>query len=281
MSDLAPAQRKVPPRAVLACFFDPGARRRAEAALEDRAPLWIAHSRADFESVLARRADSVGSVIVGIGEHDAEGLSIVGRVAARYSHIAIVVHADRSNRSGIRAATIAGAHAFVFRGASDDGMALREQLNSASMEASRRATFNLLEPGLPARLHRCVRRCLVDLDETTTITSIAERLEVTRQTLFNQCAASAVCGPEELRTWCRMIFVAHVLCWTSWTPEQVAYSLGFPSVTALRNAIKRHVGETASELRVGLGPARVLTAFLRRLTEVAEETSAAVRVKDS
>ena len=277
MTHLAPILRKAPQRAVLACFLDPRARRRAEAALMDRAPLWIVASRGEFESLLARRADMVGAVIIGIGDHDAEGVSAIGRVASRYSHIAIVVHADRLNRSGVRAATIAGAHAFVFRGANDDGATLREQLNLAAMEASRRATFNLLEPILPARLHRFVRHCLVDLDEATTIGSIAERLGVTRQTLFNQCAASAVCGPEELRAWCRMVFVAHVLCWTSWTPEHVAYSLGFPSVTALRNAIKRHVGETATELRaVGYGPARVLTVFLRRLTEVAEETAIAL-----
>lgn len=255
-------------RGVLLCLADPRVRRRLESALRDRAVVRTAGSPDECQRTLAADEESIGTVIVDAWFDRLATLeTLIGRVAAEYPHVGILFLADRTDRATIRAATLAGAHALLLRDVHDQGAALREQLNAATMEAARRATFHLLEPVVPQRLHRFARRCLVDLEEETTLTDIARRLRVTRQTLFNRCIAEGLCGPEELRSWCRMLLAAHVLCWTSWTSEQVSLALGFPSVTALRNGIKRYIGWTASELRSEFGPERVLSAFLRRLVE--------------
>lgn len=256
---------------MLACVADGRVRRRIGAALRDRTTVLDVASTNECLKTLVHEGDLIGAVIVGSAfDHPDAVEALIGRIAAQYPHVGIVFLTDRTDRAGIRVATLAGAHALLFRGVHDNGAALREQLNAAIMEAARRATFGMLEPIIPARLHRFARRCLADLDEDTTLTAIARRLRLTRQTLFNRCIAEGFCGPEELRSWCRMLLAAHVLCRTSWTSEQVSLALGFPSVTAFRNGIKRYIGWTATELRSEFGPERVLSAFLRRLVEFEE-----------
>ena len=82
-----------------------------------------------------------------------------------------------------------------------------------------------------------------------TVEAIAERIGVHRQTLALWCRSANHFHPEELLVWCRLLLVSALLETTGYSLQAMATTLGFPSVVALRNQLKRYTGLRAMEIR--------------------------------
>ena len=65
--------------------------------------------------------------------------------------------------------------------------------------------------------------------------------------------------------WCRLIAAAHALRVSARPIDVIAEELAFASPTALRNAIRRHLGTTATVLRTGEGERLACNGFRRWL----------------
>jgi transcriptional regulator GlxA family with amidase domain len=109
---------------------------------------------------------------------------------------------------------------------------------------------------------------LTRADAVTDVTTLAAALGVHRKTLFNMCRRAKFLGPAELLVWVRLALAAYLLETTRRPIERLAIELAYPSPNALRNAFRRHVGRSPSEVRSAGGLQAVLDAFARRVSGV-------------
>jgi AraC-like DNA-binding protein len=110
-----------------------------------------------------------------------------------------------------------------------------------------------------------LEHCLTFGRRPITVEGAATALGVHRKTLVNLCARTKLPPPAMLVGWCRLFLVAALLERRSYTVERIAHELEYASSTALRNAIRRYVGVTATEVRDRGGLAFVLDRFAHQL----------------
>jgi AraC-like DNA-binding protein len=157
-------------------------------------------------------------------------------------------------------------HQIVFRGA-DEGSALRAILAAARRQCAAGWVMQELSSVVPSTLYPLVEAALGQPEAVTSVARLADAVGAHRKTLFNRCARADCVPPAELLAWCRLALVAYHLENTGCTIETIAIELGYPSDTALRNAMKRYTGLRAGEIRERGGVLRVVDAFRRRLRD--------------
>ena len=173
-----------------------------------------------------------------------------------------------ARRTGEAVALIrAGVHELVLRGVDDDALALRDALVGASHSTAANRVITTVRPLVDASILPLLEHCLSFGRRPITVAGAAGALGVHRKTLVNQCARSKLPPPAILLGWCRLFLVAALLERRSYTVERIAHELEYPSSTALRNAIRRYVGVTATEVRDHGGLHFVLDRFARQLEE--------------
>jgi AraC-like DNA-binding protein len=181
--------------------------------------------------------------------------------------VALVAYCQRgsSHSVEIRSLAAAGVHQFVFEGDDDAGAAFRLVLEAAKRECAADCVMRRLAPVIPQALHRMTEAILTGPAAVTSIQALANELGVHRKTIFNRCSAAACISPAELLAWSRLALVGYLLETTGCTVERIAGELAYPSVTALRNSIRRYTGLSATAIRAGAGLSVIVDAIGRRI----------------
>jgi AraC-like DNA-binding protein len=137
----------------------------------------------------------------------------------------------------------------------------------------------LLEDEVPPGLRTLVRHVLSRATRATTVPDAALGLGLHRKTLWSRCRRHGVESVQVLVMWCRLIAAAHALRTREGSIATIAEELAFASPTALRNAIRRYLQVTATELRAEGGELLVCRAFGRwlRRAESREEAQSRAR----
>jgi AraC-like DNA-binding protein len=204
-----------------------------------------------------------------LSPRDARGrdaLSTVEAIARDWAGTAIVIFVPaQATGFSPRAFLLAGAHDFVFEGVHDTAATLAQKVEDARRERAAETVFLRMQSLVPPALHTMAQMILARVDVLTTVAAVAEGLGVHRKTLVNRCTRAAFLDPGEIIVWCRLAMVGHLLERTGSTVERIGLNLGFPSHTALRNLIKRHIGVRALDIRRHGGLNVVLAAFARRI----------------
>jgi AraC-like DNA-binding protein len=159
----------------------------------------------------------------------------------------------------------AGVHDIVLRGVDDGALALRDAVVGASHSTAANRVITALRPLVHSSILPLLEHCLSFGRRGITVASAAVALGVHRKTLVNLCARSKLPPPAILLGWCRLFLVAALLERKSYTVERIAHELEYPSSTALRNAIRRYVGVTATQVRERGGLQFVLDHFAAQM----------------
>ena len=161
----------------------------------------------------------------------------------------------------------AGVHDIVLRGVDDGALALRDAVVGASHSTAANRVISALRPLVHPSILPLLEHCLSFGRRAIRVAAAAQALGVHRKTLVNLCARAKLPPPAMLVGWCRLFLVAALLERKSYTVERIANELDYASSTALRNAIRRYVGVTATEVRERGGLQFVLDHFARRLED--------------
>lgn len=194
-----------------------------------------------------------------------DGVALVREIRSRCPRTALVAYCSgvADPPASIGALAAAGIHQFVFADVNDRGCMLRAILHSARQQCVAELVTSTLRPLISPELLPMVEAALTRPEVVTDVTTLAAALGVHRKTIFNRCARAGRLRPQELLIWIRLALVAFLLESTACTVEDISLQLGYPSPTALRNTIKRHVGLRATEIRTRGG----LEFVLKRLRD--------------
>lgn len=135
---------------------------------------------------------------------------------------------------------------------------LTDRLDAAEFVAT---VWGELEFEVPPALRPLLRFALMRASGPLSVSGLAGAMGLHRKTLWSQCRREGVENVQELVTWCRLLAAEHVLRSCTRPVDAVAEELAFASPTALRNAIRRHVGTSATALRAPGAPRAVSEGF--------------------
>lgn len=130
------------------------------------------------------------------------------------------------------------------------------------------AVWGELEADVPEGLRPLVRIALSQAAGPLSVQEIADAMGLHRKTLWSRCRRHGLGNVQALMTWCRLLAAAHALRSCSRPIDTIAEELAFASPTALRNAVRRHLGTTPSALRADGGEKLAyeeFRAWMRRL----------------
>lgn len=218
----------------------------------------LAHARRHFTTrriaaALLETEDTAG----------AQTAPLVQEMRSLYAALPVVAIVRRS--AGFTAATMALVEA------QPTAVVLAEELDVLSLLRSLVPRFRAselvadvwpsLEPDLPSALQPLVRLALARSASPLTVHAAALALGLHRKTLWSHCRRHGVGSVQALVMWCRLIAVAHALRTRSHSVDAIANEMEFASPTALRNAIRRYLGITATALRTTGGEEIACDAF--------------------
>jgi len=255
---------------VFLCAATPQQRARFIDALRQRASIQFVDSLGELKRLLRSNVGEVDTVIV--PARDSEGFAaepIVREIALDRPKVAIVAYCEAGTQfsTDIRSLAVAGVHQIIFRGQEASAASLRTILAAARTQCAAGWVMQKLAPVVPSMLHPMVEAALAKPESVSSVRDLANALGVHRKTLFNRCDSARFLPPAELLAWCRLALVAYHLENTGCTIETIAIDLGFPSDTALRNAMKRYTGLRATEVRTRGGVTCVVDVLRERLRD--------------
>jgi AraC-like DNA-binding protein len=249
---------------ILALVNGVAERARIRTATSGRYELSFAARVRELEHALQTTRAPIAAVIVEEADVDRRSTCDVVRMIRRTSPgTPVVGYCDAGMRhsNDIRALVMAGVHELLFRNIDDAGVAMRAVIASAQRASVGEVVAVALKELVPSRLWQFVQRVATHPAECQRVSDVATALGYHRKTLVNHCAQALLPPPRELLAWCRLAVVGHLLGTTARSVESIALELDFPSDTALRNLVKRHVGLRATEVRRRGGLACILQAF--------------------
>ena len=249
---------------IVALVVGAGERARIQEALRGRYTLRFVDTVSRLEATLDAHAEQIAALIV--ESHDADrrpSCDTVRFVRSARPQLTVVGYcrAGIAYSDDIRALAAAGVHELLFRGIDDVGSALRAVLAQAQQASAGEIVAAAFVPLVPERLWLFVRHVTRHPVESQRVGDVAHALGCHRKTLVNHCAQALLPPPQEMLAWCRLGVVGYLLSSSQSTVEAIALQLDFPSDTALRNLVKRHVGIRATEVRALGGLKRVVAAF--------------------
>lgn len=190
-------------------------------------------------------------------------MPFVAQVSDSLPAVPILGYCDVGPRRGGEAVALirAGVHDIVLRGVDDGALALRDAVVGASHSTAANRVISALRPLTHPSILPLLEHCLTFGRRPISVAAAAQALGVHRKTLVNLCARAKLPPPAMLVGWCRLFLAAALLERKSYTVERIAHELEYASSTALRNAIRRYVGVTATEVRDRGGLRFVLDQF--------------------
>ena len=256
------------PQLIFGCVAAELRRRKLESSLRGAAVIRWFNSFVDLREALETEIHRVIVAVVDMA--DPTGASAHGfarSLAESYPGIGVVVYRRMVAESEADVCQLgaAGVHDILLDGYTDEGFVAR----SIVLDACRRGAADLVMQELKKVLpHRLVpfADAAVRHPAKSSIASIAQHLNVHRQTPNTWCKKERYLRPEELLVWCRLLLVTAMLELTSRTLESLAVELDYASATSLRNQLKNYTGMTATQIR-GSGLSVVMSVFSGRVAQ--------------
>ncbi len=263
-SQYGEARRTTESPTVIGLIANRGDQARLAGALRGFARFRAVASLDECRALLHEELATVAALI--LEAQDLSGvptLPFVAQVSDTLPAVPILGYCDVGPRRGGEAVALirAGVHDIVLRGVDDGALALRDAVVGASHSTAASRVISALRPLVDASILPLLRHSLTFRRRAITVAGAAAALGVHRKTLVNLCARSKLPPPAILVGWCRLFLVAALLERKSYTVERIAHELDYPSSTALRNAIRRYAGVTATEVRNRGGLQFVLDHF--------------------
>lgn len=141
-----------------------------------------------------------------------------------------------------------GVHDAVTRGKDDDPLALQRVLAEALSRTIVGAVLSDLEDLIPANLVPLTRHLLVAAHRPLSPSDLANFYCRHPKTLRKHLRAAGLPTTNKLIVWSRLFHAAHLLSDSARSFENVAWTLGFCSPSALRAQLQRYVGTAPKEL---------------------------------
>ncbi len=248
---------------------DETVKRRIESALREQGTFEWCPTFANLRTRLSHRIDRVDVAI--LDRRDASGATataIARELAGTYPGLGVVVYLQvPETESELCALGAAGVHDLIIARRSDEPFRIRSVLLGVRRRGAADRVLAEVTTMIPHRLLDFVAAVL-NSPEVASVSEIAERMGLHRQTPNGWCRRTGFLSAEELFTWCRMLLVSALLEMTSRTVESIAYEFEYSSATALRNQLKRYTAMTATDIR-GAGLTAVLQIFRGRIEQCA------------
>ena len=171
-------------------------------------------------------------------------------------------------RSGIRRV--------VFHRFEDAPASLRTALQAELEQSASQQVMLALGPALqqlPRELLRALEAMLHAGDESPTVTSLAERAQLTRRTCERWFTKVGLPSPRTVMVLTRLLYAHRLLLDPGYTVEDVALKLGYSKPKTLQVHLRAVFGVTAGELRVSLSTEEALMIvtdrYLKQMTQAA------------
>jgi transcriptional regulator GlxA family with amidase domain len=127
--------------------------------------------------------------------------------------------------------------------------------------------------GLPPEILRALEAMLHVGDEAPTVTSLAERAQLTRRTCERWFTKLGLPSPRMVMVLIRLLYAHRLLLDPGYTVEDVAQKLGYSKTKTFQMHLRAVFGATAGELRVSLSTEEALmivtNRYLTPMTQVA------------
>jgi AraC-like DNA-binding protein len=161
----------------------------------------------------------------------------------------------------------AGVHELSFADADELTVHVRAALHRAGARAGAARVAEALVPHLHGTARTVLRHVLEHAAAAPRVGDLARALAMPRRTLVHRMAAAGLPAPAELAMWARLLLAADRLAREARPVDDIALSLGFSGDNALRNACRRWLDASPTELRAG-GLPLALTRFRARIDAV-------------
>jgi AraC-like DNA-binding protein len=184
----------------------------------------------------------------------------------QFPSVALLAYGDFARcsvRDAVRLVRV-GVQEIAIRGEDDNPLNLRNLIAGALTHSVAGVVLAALRDLLPTHLAPLIRQLLSLTNEPLTPGKIAKLYHRHPNTLREHLSAAGLPPVNKLIVWIRLFHVAHLLEHGPRSVENVAWSLGFTSASALRNQLHRYAGLTPQELRVQNGLGLLLTEFRMR-----------------
>jgi AraC-like DNA-binding protein len=161
----------------------------------------------------------------------------------------------------------AGVHELIFAEADELAIHVRAALHRAGARAGAARVADALTPHVHGTARTVLRHVLEHAAAAPRVGDLARALAIPRRTLVHRMAAAGLPAPAELAMWARLLLAADRLAREPRPVDDIALSLGFSGDNALRNACRRWLDASPTELRAG-GLELALTRFRTRMHTV-------------
>lgn len=207
---------------------------------------------------------------------------IVARLRILAPHLPLIGYCELAPGvgGGVVPFVRSGVHDVIFRGIDDEGIALRSVLAQATRGCAVDRALDAFRNSFGEPPPVIVEYGLTHGAGPLSVEAAARALGVHRRTLVNYAACFGT-TPSRLLAWCRVLLAAALLEDRALSVEQVAAELDFPSVTALRNLMRRHVHATPTAIRGAGGVRGLARRFADELRRRGESGAESERVEES
>jgi AraC-like DNA-binding protein len=136
-------------------------------------------------------------------------------------------------------------------------VAIQAELEQSASQQVMQALGGALQQ-LPRELLRALQAMLHAGDEAPTVTSLAERAQLTRRTCERWFTKVGLPSPRTVMVLTRLLYAHRLLLDPGYTVEDVALKLGYSKTKTLQMHLRAVFGVTAGELRVSLSTEEAL-----------------------
>lgn len=267
-STSAPVRREPAAPLIFGCVRQPLWRRKVERSLRGAARVRWFDSFVDLREALETEIERVIVAIVDMQDHTgASAHGFARSMSDSYPGMGIVVYRDHpvQSEADICMLGAAGVHDTLIAGLTDEGFVARAIILDACRRGAAEIVMRALNPVLPERLVPFAD-VVVRNPSKASLATVAQHLNVHRQTPNNWCRRERYLRAEELLVWCRLLLVAALLELTTRTLDSLAIELEYASATSLRNQLKTYTGMTATQIRAA-GLSAVIDVFCGRVAQ--------------
>lgn len=180
-----------------------------------------------------------------------------------YPSVPVIAYCSQNGPSYHETVSLAraGIDGLIIRGIDDEPTALRGALDVAQRGCVQAVVIEAVKEIVHPDTAGFIEHCLIHAGPSLSIRRAASALGIDRKTLLNRLTQQRLPAPREIMAWCRVLVAARLLEDPGRSVEQVGFTMGCGSGTALRNLFVRHTGLTPSQVRAHGGMRHVLPMF--------------------
>jgi AraC-like DNA-binding protein len=181
---------------------------------------------------------------------------------ARFPDVPIIgaLSLEEVNGGDVLALAAAGVRELVLLGRDNIVVALERAIQTAARRPGLAAILAALPSEIPEAISAILRRCLEQFGRLS-VPDLARLTGIHRRTLHKRLRRVGALPPHALIAWCRIMLAVQALEQSGQSVEQVAFTVGFSSASALWNMMRRYLGCGPQEIRARGGLGYVMQRF--------------------